>query len=61
MVRVVEEIKKTGVKVIKEDEWQVEEDLILKEGKVYMPKDKELKAEIIQLHHDMLAAEYGDQ
>ena len=59
MVRVVEEIKKTGVKVIKEDEWQVEEDLILKEGKVYMLKDKELKAEIIQLHHDMLAAEHG--
>ena len=31
VVRVVEEIKKTGVKVIKGDEWQVEGDLVLKE------------------------------
>ena len=32
---------------------------MLKEEKVYMPKDKELRAEIIQLHHDMPAAGYG--
>ena len=61
VVRVVEEMKKVGVKVIKGDEWQIKGDLVLKEGKVYVLKDKELKAEIIQLHHDMLAAEYGDQ
>jgi len=61
VVRVVEEMKKAGVKVIKGDEWQIEGDLVLKEGKVYMPKNKELRAEIIQLHHDMLAAGYGGQ
>ena len=61
VVRVVEEMKKVGVKVIKGDEWQIKGDLVLKEGKVYVLKDKELKAEIIQLHHDMLAAEYGGQ
>ena len=32
---------------------------MLKEGKVYMPKDEELRAEIIQLHHDVPAAGYG--
>ena len=28
---------------------------MLKEGKVYVPKDKELRAEVIWLHHDVLA------
>jgi len=28
---------------------------VLKEGKVYIPKDEELRAEVIQLHHDILA------
>ena len=61
VVRVVEEMKKVRVKVIKGDEWQIEGDLVLKEGKVYVLKDEKLKAEIIQLHYDMLAAEYGGQ
>jgi len=26
---------------------------MLKEGKVYVPRDKELRVEIIWLHHDM--------
>jgi len=29
---------------------------VLKEGKVYMPKDEELRAEIIQIHYDVPAA-----
>jgi len=29
---------------------------VLKEGKVYVLKDRELRAEIIQLYYDMLAA-----
>ena len=61
VVRVVEEMKKVRVKVIKGDEWQIEGDLVLKEGKVYVLKDEKLKAKIIQLHYDMLAAEYGGQ
>jgi len=48
-------MKKAKVKVLQGKEWQIEGELILKEGKVYVPKDKELKAEIIQLHHDVLA------
>ena len=57
-VRVVEEIKKAGVKVLKNNEWKIEGELVLKEGKVYVLKDKELRIEIIQLHHDMLTIEY---
>ena len=54
VVRVVEEIKKAEVKVVREEEQQLEGDLVLKERKVYVPKNKELRVEIIQLHHDIL-------
>ena len=59
VVRVVEEIKKAGVKVLQEDKWQMEGDLVLKEGKIYIPKDEELRVEIIQLHHNVLATGHG--
>ena len=59
IVRVVKEIKKAGVKELWEEEWQIEGDLVLKKGKVYVPKDKELKVEIIQLHYDVLIARHG--
>ena len=37
----------------------MEGDLVLKEGKVYVPKDEELRAEVIWLHHDVPAAGHG--
>jgi len=40
-------MKKVGVKILRQDEWQVEGDLVLKEGKIYVTKDKKLKIEII--------------
>jgi len=51
-------MKKTEVKVLRGDEWQAEGDLVLKKRKVYVPKDKELRIEIIWLHHDVLAVEH---
>jgi len=33
--------------------------MVIKEGKIYVPKNRELKAEIIQLHHDVLVAGHG--
>jgi len=32
-----------------------------KEGKVYMPKDEKLRAEIIRLHHNTPIEGYGGQ
>ena len=61
VVRVVEEMKKVKVKELQGNEWQIEGDLVLKEEKMYMPKDKELRAEIIQLHHDVPAVGHGGQ
>ena len=53
----VEEIKKAGAKVLRNNEWQIEDKLVLKKRKVYVPKDASLRLEIIQLHHDMPIAE----
>ena len=61
VVKVVEEMKKVKVKELQGNEWQIEEDLVLKKGKMYVPKDEKLRIEIIQLHHDVLAAGYGGQ
>ncbi len=58
IVKVVEEIKKAGIKIVRGEEWQLEEDLVLKKGKVYVMKDEKLKVEIIQLHHNILVAGY---
>ena len=59
VVRVVEEMKKAGVRELRGNEWKLEENLVLKEGKVYMLKNKELRAEVIRLHYDVPAAGYG--
>jgi len=61
VIKVVEEMKRAGVKMLREEEWQIEEGLVLKEGRVYVPKDEKLRVEIIQLHHDMPIVGYGGQ
>ena len=58
VVRVVEEMKKTEVKVLQGDEWQIEGDLMLEKGKVYIPKYESLRVEIIQLYYDVLVVGY---
>jgi len=47
VIKAVEEIKKAGVKTLRDEEWQIEEGLVLKEGRVYVPKDEKLRVEII--------------
>ena len=61
VVKVVKEIKWAGVKMLRDEEWYQEDGLMLKEGKVYVPKDKKLRAEVIRLHHDMPVGEHGGQ
>ena len=61
VIKVVEEMKKAGVKMLRDEEWQIEEGLELKEGRVYVPKDEKLRVEIIWLHHDTPIAGYGGQ
>jgi len=61
VIKVVEEMKKAGVKTLRNEEWQIEEGLVLKEGKVYVLKDEKLRVEIIRLHHDTPIVGYGGQ
>jgi len=51
-------MKKAKIKELQENEWQIEGDLVLKKGKVYIPKDKELRIEIIQWYHNVLAVRH---
>ena len=54
-------MKKAGMNELRGNEWKIEGDLVLKEGKIYVPRDEELRTEIIWLHHDVLAAGYREQ
>ena len=46
------------VKELWENKWKIEGELVLKEGKMYVLKDEELRVEIIWLHHDIPVARY---
>ena len=59
--KVVEEMKRAGVKVLRNDKQQIEDELVLKKEKMYIPKDVSLRLEIIQLHHDAPIVGYRRQ
>ena len=52
-------MKKVKVKKLRGEEWKIEGDLVIKEGKIYVSKNVELRAEIIWLHHDVPVAGHG--
>ena len=52
VVKAVEEMKRAGVKMLRDEEWRKEDGIMYKEEKVYVPKDNILRAEIIRLHHN---------
>jgi len=61
VVKAVEEIKQAGVKMLRNKEWKEVDGIMYKEGKVYVPKDDRLRAEIIRLHYDMLVGGHRRQ
>ena len=46
VVKAVEELKKVGVKMLRDEEWEIENRVVLKEGRIYIPEG-ELRGEII--------------
>jgi len=52
VVKAVEEMKQAGVKMLRDEEWREVDNIMYKKGKVYIPKDNILRAEIIRLYHD---------
>jgi len=61
VVKVIEEMKWAGVKILRDEEWREVDGIMYKERKVYVPKDEKLRAEIIRLHHDMLIGGHRGQ
>jgi len=61
IIKAVEEMKQAGVKMLRDEEWREVNSIMYKEGKVYVPKDDKLRAEIIRLHHDMPIKGHGGQ
>ena len=59
VVRVIEKMKKARVRNLRGDEWEIKGELVLKEEKVYVPKNEELRIEVIWLYHDIPVAGYG--
>jgi len=54
----VEELKKAGVKTLRDEEWEIEDGVVLKEERIYVPEG-ELRGEVIRLHHDTPVGGHG--
>ena len=61
VVKVVEEMNQAGVKMLRDEEQREINSIMCKKGKVYIPKDKKLRAEIIRLHHNTPVGGHGGQ
>jgi len=60
VVKVVEELKRAGIKTLKNKEWEIENGIVTKEEKIYVPEEK-LRGEIIRLHHNTPVGEHGER
>jgi len=46
VVKAVEELKRAGIKTLKDEEWKIKNGVVIKERRIYMPEG-ELRREII--------------
>jgi len=51
-------LKRAGIKTLKDEEWEVEDGIVMKEGRIYVPEG-ELRGEIIRLHHNTPVEGHG--
>jgi len=58
VVKAVEELKKAEVKILRDEEWEIDNGVVLKEGRIYVPEG-ELRGEVIWLHHDTPVGGHG--
>ena len=52
VIKAMEEIKWAGVKMLRDEEWREKNSLILRDRKIYMPRDEKLRVEVIWLYYD---------
>jgi hypothetical protein len=59
----LETLKKSGPRALSKgvEEWNTENGLVLYRGLVYVPKDDELRRDIVKAHHDPIAAGHPGQ
>ena len=57
-MKAVEELKKAGIKTLRDKEWEIENRIIMKEGRIYVPEG-ELRSKVIWLHHNTLVGGHG--
>ena len=53
----VKELKRAGIKTLKNEEWKIEDGIVMKKERIYMPEE-ELRGEIIQLYHNTPVGEH---
>ena len=58
VIKAVEELKKAGIKILRDEEWEVEDRIVMKEERIYVPEE-DLRRKIIQLHHDTPVEGHG--
>ena len=51
VVKAVKELKKAGIKTLRHKECEIEDGIVMREGRIYVPEG-DLRREIIQLYHD---------
>ena len=54
VIKAVKEIKQAEVKILRDEEWWEKDRLMLRDGKVYVPRNEKLRAEVIWLYYDTL-------
>jgi len=58
IVKVVEELKKAGVKTLRDEKWKIEDRVVQKERRIYVP-ERELRGKVIWLYHNTPVGEHG--
>jgi len=58
VVKAVEELKRAEIKTLKDEEWEIEDGIVIKKERIYVLKE-ELRGEIICLHHDTPVGGHG--
>jgi hypothetical protein len=57
VVKAARELRKDkGRGTVKSAEWPESDGLLMFRGKIYVPKDRELRCHIVEQHHDMCIA-----
>src|ERR1700677_4284902 len=56
VVKPIKDLKKSSTKHLRSNKCQIEQDFILFRGKVYVPKNDNLRRNVVELHHNSLSA-----